>query len=250
MTALADVLSSVAPGLVDSDISRWLNLLPAPLKKALQVKTFEEVGPLYHMSLNGNIKKFIPNVSRRTMHTENVSVPRISTAPTLLGCFIGYVAHWGDMSWPDPRNKTNKNGWYLYQLPYERAIKPGLRELSDQELSDEHWLVTYNEKTRTYTGEIIAKLFFSEMSILPRTQDYPEERIKLVVEVFAETMRWSGEHVLTRGYWMVEGRNPNQVKDWNVRGEYTVRKLSGGEYSKLKGLSADLLSLEPPVLRW
>ena len=34
--------------------------------------------------------KFIPNMPKSAMPSENTSTPRITTAPTLVGCMIGY----------------------------------------------------------------------------------------------------------------------------------------------------------------
>lgn len=235
-------------------IEQWLSLQPANIKSSVKFSHVDEVGPLYHVSLDGGINKFIPFVTRRASNKENVSVPRVSTAPTIMGCLIGYMASWSDIAWPGDKIKSKKfkNGWYLYELSYEYCIKPNKKLLFDQENSDEHWLVTYTPETREYRSTIVAKLFYAEMKILPRTGKYPEHHVQLVVEVMREGgVRLGGDKVLDKGIWVIEGPLPEDPADWSNIKPYTVNKIGYGEYAKLKGLSADMLSLNPPAaFKW
>lgn len=73
-------------------IEQWLSLQPANIRKAVEFLSAEQAGPMYHMSLDGDIKRFTPYVTRRAAYKENISVPRVSVAPSIMGCFIGYVS--------------------------------------------------------------------------------------------------------------------------------------------------------------
>lgn len=236
--------------MASTEMDWWLNLQPPAVKKGLTVVTREEAGPLLHMSIDGNIKRFTPYVTRRTGNNENISVPRVSVATSILGCFIGYCMAFEDVFWPDLRNKAFKNGWYVYDLPYTEALKPNPKQLFDQEMSDEHWLITYSEQTRTYAGVIKAKMFFSEIILKPVVGKQPRRSVKLLVEVMSDQMVFAENMVLDKGYWEITGPDPMFVDDWRAGKEYTVRKLSGGEWAAAKKLTADMLSLAPPAFGW
>jgi hypothetical protein len=233
------------------EMERWLNLQPPAIKKRLTPRSIEEAGPMYHMSLDGGIKKFTPYVTRRTSTDENISVPRVSVAPSILGCFIGYCAAWGDMAWPDLRNKSFKNGWYLYDIPYKECIRPSTKVVWDADYTDEHWLVTYDLLSRQYSGSVVAKMFYSEMTMKPMMGRNPRLFIKLVVEVLVGAVKFGDGSTLTEGHWEVTGPEPMQVDDWKAVHEYTVRKMSAGEYATAKKYTADMLSLDAPVaMKW
>lgn len=233
-------------------IQQWLDLQPTNIRKTVEFVSAEEAGPMYHMSLDGDIKKFTPYVTRRTGNKENISVPRISVAPTIMGCFIGYCAAWSDITWPDTRNKKAKNGWYLYDIPYEYAVSPDKKQLYDVDDTDEHWLVTYSPETREYKGNIVAKMFYAELKMVPRTGKTPQYLVKLVIDVQSEKGLKLGEDViLEKGQWMIDGPSPESHGVWSDLKPYTINKIGYGEYAKLKGLSADMLSLNPPpAFKW
>lgn len=237
--------------MASEDMERWLNLQPPAVKKKLTPRTFAEAGPMYHMSLDGNIKKFTPYVTRRTSNNENTSIPRVSVAPSILGCFIGYCSAWGDSMYPDISKKSTKNGWYLYDIPYRECIRPSEKVLWDVGYTDEHWLVTYDTVSRQYPASIVAKMFYSEMILRPIVGNTPRLFVKIVVEVIGTQVSFGDNTTLTTGYWEITGPEPMQVEDWKSVHEYTVKKMSGSEYAAAKKYTADLLSLNPPTsMRW
>ena len=63
--------------------------LPKRLHNKVEVFSASEIGQkyLYHISTKPNIRRFIPEVSRRTMNIEDRSIPRISTSAHLTGAF-------------------------------------------------------------------------------------------------------------------------------------------------------------------
>lgn len=235
--------------MASEDMERWLSLQPPNVKRSLVPRPYDEAGPMYHMSMDGNIKKFIPYVTRRTGAKENISVPRVSVAPSILGCFIGYCAAWDDILYPDLKNKSFKNGWYVYEIPYTECIRPATKVLYDVEETDEHWLVTFDEGSRVYQGEIIAKMFYSEMVLKPIQGKRPRRFVKLLVEVNKDSMLFGEELWLTKGHWEVEGPEPMFVDDWTSSHEYTAKKISAAEFMSAKKYTADMLSA-PTSFRW
>lgn len=232
-------------------LENWLKLQPPGTAKRLSIKTVEEVGPLYHISKDSGIKRFTPYVTRRTGSSENISIPRISVAPTIVGCFIGYAQGWTDISWPDLRDKKFKNGWYIYDIPYEFAILPDTKELFDVKDTDEHWLVNYSPSTATYKGDVIGKMFVSELIMVPRTGQFPKQYQRTLIEIEQRELKLFPDIVLTPGYWEVYGPNFESGATLENSKEYVVKKLSFGEYAKAKKYSADMLSLnQPPAFKW
>lgn len=237
--------------MISEGMQHWLDLQPPAIKKRCEVVSKEGGGSMYHLSLDGGITKFVPFISRRTGGAENITIPRVSVATSIFGCFIGYCQAFRDIQHPDFKNKAFKNGWYLYDIGYNECIKPHVKEVWDQEDSGEHWLVTYDADTRVYRGNIIAKLFFSEMSYVPKTNTYPRRYVKMLVEVMVPTLVLGGGIDLQEGYWEVVGPDPMQIEKWSSNEGYKTRRLSAGEYATAKKYSADLLSYtEPPSSKW
>jgi hypothetical protein len=232
-------------------LENWLKLQPPSTARRMIIRTFEEVGPLYHISKDSGIRKFIPCVTRRTGSAENITIPRISVTPTLVGCFIGYGQGWSDISAPELSDRKFKNGWYIYNIPYELALLPDARELYDVKDTDEHWLVNYSSTTAVYRGDIIGKVFVTELVMVPRTGQYPKQYQRTLIEIEQSELRLFPDITLAPGYWEVYGPNFESGATLNNSDEYTIKKLSFSEYAAAKKYSADLLSLDiPHAFNW
>ena len=227
-------------------LENWLKLQPPGISRRSTIRSAEEVGPLYHISTDGNIKKFTPCVSRRTGNAENISIPRISAAPTIVGCFIGYGQSWTDISAPELRDKKFKNGWYIYSIPYEFAILPDRKELYDVKDTDEHWLVNYSPATATYSGDIIGKIFVTELIMVPRTGQTPKQYQRTLIEIMQGELMLFPDVRLTAGHWEVYGPNFESGGTLAGSNEYSVKRLSVSRYAEAKKYSADMLSIEIP----
>lgn len=226
-----------------------LALLPDNVKKELSVVSSAELGTdkLLHISTDPKIKQFVPNITKRTANNENRSVPRISTAPSLLGCLIGYCAAALDFSQGD-HHPDWLGGWYIYGIPFELALKPSPKLLHDQRNSDEHWLITYSETTRSYAPTKLGKFFYRSVISQARTGKRPFKEVVMLVEVATDhPVLFAGKVQLTKGYWEITGPEPSfNVEFWNQDKLYTVKSISKGDYRTTKSLSADLLSYTPP----
>lgn len=121
-------------------------LLGEQSMKELKLFSANEINrPLYHVSMNTNIKAFTPKVSKRTVKGEDRTVARISTSPSLVGCLNGYQSILDDML---KRKEKNFGGLYrVYELPFQYAIKPSKVLLRDVDNSDEYWLVSWKKET-------------------------------------------------------------------------------------------------------
>lgn len=228
------------------EMDEFIGLLPDNVGKGLEVVTRQTVpeGALLHISTNGKIKTFTPSVTSRTAHKEDRSVPRVSTAPSLLGCIAGYSAAKWDVLNNYKGNKDFKGGWYIYDLPFEFALKPAVRLLVDQKATDEHWLVTYSVDTRHYDPSIIGKFFYESLTSLTRTDNGPFMMCTIKVEVFpGQKVHFAKGVVLTEGYWNIYGPEPtNNIANWKQTKAYVVTPVTKADWAISKKFSADLLS--------
>ncbi len=203
---------------------------------------------LYHISTNPGIKKFVPALTQRSAPKEDRSVPRVSVAPTIFGCILGYQQDRSDWEWGRAEKKW-RDGWYVYGFRNEVSVKPNVKVLYDADFTDERWLVPYTPEKWQYNAEIIGKYFYRSVREYQRNA-----RGEKTIEVFFEvakgaTVRFSHDVILTEGYWTFEFSR--WVKGWD-KGEVTnLRKLDSTEWKKVKGATAELLShQEPPSARW
>lgn len=203
---------------------------------------------LYHISVNPGIKKFVPTLTHRTAKKEDRSVPRVSTAPTIFGCLIGYQQDRWD--WEDGRsNKKWRDGWYIYGFRNEVCVKPHEQILYDVNATEERWLVPYGPEKWSYKAELIGKFFYRQVSEV-QLNSGASKHIEAYFEVSDDaSVVFSPDVILTPGYWMVHFNRWAGLHDKDVI--ITCSKLTKSEWTKVKGLTADLLShQEPPSARW
>lgn len=218
--------------------------------KNCKVVSPEELGQefLYHISINPGIKKFVPQLTQRSAKHEDRSVPRVSVAPTIIGCINGYQQDRYD--WEEGRyNKKWRDGWYIYGFRNEVSVKPSVKILFDADYTDERWLVPYNDEKWQYPAEIIGKYFYRSIYVRQLNDKY-QKAIEMFFEVSkGAVVRFSEDVILTEGYWTLE--YARLVQGWNKGEVSNLRKLDSTEWKKVKGQSADLLShQEPPSARW
>lgn len=210
------------------------------------VVTAEELGQrwLYHISTNPKIKRFIPELSRRTAMKEDRTVPRVSTAPTIIGCLLGYQADLGEFLDSNLGDDWN-GGWYVYGFDSQTHVIPGKKILIDAQRSDERWLVPYRSDKWQYDAKLIGKFFYRKASVYNEGK-YQKWEVEVAVEVTRGCeVRFFDGLTLTEGYWsFVFDRS---IFEWKKGVAQHVRQLSPSEWKKLKGLHADLLSYQEPA---
>lgn len=221
------------------------------------VEAAELPGPLLHVSTNHNIKTFIPTVTQRTGQTENRSVARVSTAPSLLGCLIGYVQGWDNFYWPEKK----KNGdlmqkWVVYRFDTPLSLLPNTKLLFDQKQSDERWLVGYSTDTQNYTPIKTARGFYKDVLLIGRAGKVPFKVMTVLIEVLEDSLLFSKNIKLTKGFWEIKGPEPTgNVKSWDSDKPYQVRQITRAEYDYVPpagySVSAEEWLNNPPAfLSW
>ena len=156
--------------------------------------------PLYHISMDPNIRQFTPQVSKRTLDRENRSLPRISTSTSLIGCMNGYQSILPDM---EKRQNSNFTGLYtIYELPFQYAIKPTKRVLPDVNTSDEYWLFSWKRETYSVEPNVIAEFTVPKVETT-FGNDGTDYVYHLYVHVKGSKLYLDQSHVLQQGYYRI-----------------------------------------------
>ena len=179
------------------EVKNYVNTLAPEVKGNVEILPRDEIpgGQLYHIGTVGKIEKFVPRIPRRAAELEDVTVPRVCVANTVLGCFIGHNACLHDFF----NERDNDGGWYIYEFDFEFALYPSNKMAGDSSRSGEHWLVPYKAERWEYQAKIIGKVFFNSV----RYFRVPDSRVpKGIVEAYVqvnpeETVGWNSPYPTT-----------------------------------------------------
>jgi hypothetical protein len=234
-------------------IQHFLSLLPEDVARELTIVPASKLDPacLLHISKDTAIPAFTPTVTRRGMEMENRSVPRVSTAPSLVGCIMGYSSDLYDfMEQPNSvsadrqRKIKYRGGWGIYGIPFQFALRPSKKLLPDAARTDEHWLVTYDEATVKYEPQLVGK-FFYEVVTYRAGRDLPQVEVEMIVEVLTDTpIRFDNKTVLKRGFHRLLIKGMHNADRWDKIPVVEAREINRVEYSASKQLVASMLSFE------
>lgn len=199
--------------------------------------------PLYHISINPKIRKFVPALSRRTAKQEDRSVSRVSVSSCITGCLFGYQSDLNDFE--TGANRDYLGGWYIYSWDQYPSLRPKAKILYDVEETDEHWLVPYTAERWAYPTEIIGRCFYTKTA-----WHWEGKQRVITADVMVEvdpghSLQFDHELVLTEGYWSLQWTRGKLGSSRNVV------KLTKSQYQNAKALTADLLSYtEPASAQW
>ncbi len=236
----------------------FLKLTIDKVAKNVTVVTKEELGQdfMLHISpVKMNNKPYIPWIGRRQANMEDRTIPRITVAPTLYGCYIGYGQLILQCINYNPANHGDyKQGLYIHEIEFDESLKPNNKLVYDASRSDEHWLVTYDEETKVYKGKVIGKLFITEIKTKPISGKEIVVAATIYVEVNKlEGIRFSKNIFLSKGYHVIENISEVHQCAWDKDKEITVKEISSSDYESAKRQSAAMLSLtvnKPPFTKW
>lgn len=234
------------------EMKEWLERCSQVVQDNVTVITPEDIGQPYllHISTNGKIPEFIPVIGHRQSLKEDRTVPRVCTAPTLVGCILGYASLESDFQnlIPDGKkeNKNYRGGWTIYGLPFEAALRPNKKLVYDAATGDEIWLVSYSPETIAYVPVTLGKFFIQTMSLTGRIGKEPIMDITMYVEVRdPRGMRFSNKHWLKPGHWRINCWASSHIRDWKDDKDFTIVSVSKADYQTVKTAHAALLSEQP-----
>lgn len=190
--------------------------------------------PLYHVSMNPNVRIFSPKVSSRTLSSEDRSVPRVSTATSLIGCLNGYQSLFTDMA---GRARKNFTGLYtVYELPYQYAVKPSKKLLTDVETSDEYWLVSWKKETYSIRPNTVCEFTIPQVQTTYGS-DGEDQRVTMFLKVLGESLYLTHDTKLVKGYYEITLRNYNYDYPLENNNKIEVKEITENDYNKVTSLS-------------
>lgn len=220
--------------------------IPSRLHKKIEVLSADELGRdfLYHLSSDSNIRKFIPQVSNRTMNIEDRSIPRVSTSAHLAGAMS--AAQFVEWDFQDSRDDFDGR-FTVYGIEFEYALKPDRSLLPDRNQTDEYWLISYDRQSEEYKPRKLA-----EFSVLSLRNFFKAEKweLDIVIQIndapfYLRPKGRSGYYELDRGHYRLTLRTGwVYFKEMAVPKIFEIieqNKISKSEYEKLR---QDYLSLE------
>ncbi len=229
-----------------TEIDEFFKLRPPTVKKNCEVVTPGQLGQklLLHISVDHYRPKFVPSVTRRSMADEDRQVPRISTAPTLVGCIVGYSSLLYDYGNPiNEKFKENNRSykwegtWAIYGLPFDLALRPNEKLLPDAPRTDEHWLVTYSKDTISYKPTMVGEFFIESIRQF-RLGGHLVEHVELMVRVDDEDgLFFDQQHHLSKGCWRLQFIYDHSRHSLAGRNTQKLKKMSDKDYNVHKTLA-------------
>lgn len=236
-----------------------LSTKPNSVSENLEIMTPDEVGVdhMLHISLDTNIKKFVPYMPTSAGHSEDRTISRICVAPSLLACILGIGAL--EFNFIDRHNyideserKVYKGGYYIYGLKYKAVLKPNKKLVYDCEMTNEFWLTSYSSETAEYIPEVLGKFYVSSMHYIAQGNQSPAMTVELYIEIPTDTpIKFSEKNTCTKGYYRVLMTNPHKIKNHKtVKDIIAFHPISKEEYLASKKISAALLSQTTITSNW
>lgn len=239
------------------DMRDFLELQSDEVIKGCKIVTAKDIGQDHFLRIDkSKIERFVPNMPKTAMPSENSTTSRVTVAPTLLGCMIGYFRYERDIV--DSGLKATKDsflgGYHISRIDFTVAAKPDATLVSDTDTSDEHWLLSYDEDHRYYEGTCIGKVFISELTLLPRTGTSPAERFVIYYEIDQPMFIMPGVLVQPGKYRATVVWPSTRDRSVQYAGALTENvAVTDEEFKTSKQLCADLLSHHqsaPAFLNW
>lgn len=223
------------PDVEKQEIIEYLSALLGDSVSELTLYSAGEVNrPLYHVSMNPNVRIFSPKVSSRTLSSEDRSVPRVSTSTSLIGCLNGYQSMFTDIA---GRERKNFTGLYtVYELPYQYAVKPSKKILSDVETSDEYWLVSWKKETYSIRPNTVCEFTIPQVQTTYGS-DGEDQRVTMFLKVLGESLYLTHDIKLVKGYYEITLRNYDYDYPLENNNKIEVKEITENDYNKVTSLS-------------
>lgn len=225
------------------ELQSALQLMSDKVRAQTKIITPDELGMdyFYHISF-GKFKEFTPNISRRAAPTEDNTVPRVHVATTLDNAWNGYSGGgWLASNKTPSKSKAAgvkaeyKGGFYIHRVPFRACLQPNNKLVYDASFTKEHWLVTYNEMTRTFPATCIGRIITESVTYIPRTHKTPVEIATVVIEVDTpDGIKITKDIHLKKGYFRYKTSTQLGVTD--------VVEIGKSEFLSVRTTSAAMLS--------
>lgn len=236
------------------EIERFFELQPTEVKDDCKIVSSADISQNFMLRIDKHTPDiFVPNMPKSAMSTENTNTPRITVAPTLVGCMIGYFRIERDVedgTVPDKDGYVKFYGGYtISRLPFKHCLKPGTKMVIDSISSDEHWLVPYSLDTIEVEPVRVGQIFPGSITYLPVTGHHPGVRIEMYLSVEADMELPIMPNVkVGQGFYRytVFWKNVRTRTVQDAGSLVSVEKIDQATYIEAKKLKAALLSYDQP----
>lgn len=242
------------------EIESFLELQPTAVKDDCKIVSATDANQDFMLRIDKHPPEvFVPNMPKSAMSTENTNTPRITVAPTIVGCMIGYFRIERDVqdgTMPDANGYAKFAGGYtISRLPFKHCLKPGTKMVIDSISSDEHWIVPYSLDSIEVEPERIGQIFVGSITFLPVSGHHPGVRTEmyLSVEVDMELPIMPNVRV-GQGYYryVVYWKNIRTRSVTDEQSLISIEKIEQADYLSAKKAKAALLSMDnkPSFVAW
>ena len=240
---------------------QWFSTQSKEVQTNSKIVSSDELGQDYMLHIDKTTPEFFtPMMPRSASATENNTAARITVAPDLVGCIIGYARVEDDFlqgTNSEIIKETGFRGGYdICELPFKHCLAPNKNLVYDAEISAEHWLVSYSPDTTTYYPSKVGSIFLSNINYEAATGQRPLLSVTCYLQITRESpMNYGLGNILPKGHYkctLVFDRKVN-LGDL-LKDQCTVTEITGLDYNAAKKLNAAMLSLEsrnkPKYLNW
>jgi hypothetical protein len=235
-----------------SELDAFRQVHPAETVAELTLVTPQELGRNYvlHISKNKDLGLMVPYVCVRTQKDEDRTIPRVSTAPSIAACLIGYdttIEEWMEaQSATDGYGKSTVpwcGGWYIYAIPFQYAFKPSAKLLKNVVATDEHWLVSYGPTSWSYKPIKVGKIFYTAVTHQAEGRS-KSLMIDLCVEITHPNIKVPFCHnlKLEAGYYRIQSDKLLDMAAFEDVALDALQHLTKEEYDAIKVPAAAMLS--------
>ena len=244
-------------------IEHWFKIQSKELQRNAQIVTKEQAGIQYHIDKN-TPSQFVPRMPRSAFDDENATTPRFTTAPSILGCMIGYSSYRyldefinGYAVGTADKKDEYRGGYEISEIDYSYAIKPNKKLISECDRTDELWLVSYSKSTIAYRPKKIGKMFihqvvFTNKDHVQNSAGICESYVIYLHHESESDLHLTDKLTVPAGYWKitVEWKSPSEP-DVHEENQIRVEKISQSDWTKAKvGKAAMLSHIEKPWMSW
>lgn len=221
--------------------TQYMKTVLGPRAKLVKPYTGTKENPnLVHISTDGKIKEFTPMVSKRTAKHEDRTVPRVSTAPHLLGCINGYAATVEDFlgNWKGDW----EGGYYIYDIPYSVAASPDKELVYDVGWTEEKWIVPFDARHRSIQPKRVGKLILSSVHIQNSNDNNRLFSPVFYAQITDKTPVFlTAKVALTQGYWRIQFDSAEDTAAFS-EDSLSFSEVTRDEFMSVKKVTAGLLS--------
>lgn len=251
-----------------ASLEKWLALQQKKVVDNVTVVDSEMLGQDYMLHIDREAPKvFTPRIPLSAGNDEENSVARVTVAPHLIGCILGYAGVDSDVVWAAKDKKDLylpfrgnwRGGYEISTLPFDFCVKANNKLVYDAEETDEHWLITYDEDSKKFPSTVIGVCFVTQYTLMPRSNSAAAVYMEMYAQINKpEGIRFSpkiempmGCHKLELSFdgphvWgNVENKTKYEERTVHAEGDYKVTPVSQGTYNAAKARTAALLSHIP-----